>query len=692
MKLRGKTLVIISATLIGMVGLLYAAASAIFLKTITKAEEQSNRQTVQGVLNVLAQTYEDFNARFADWSAWDDTYAFIENRNSSYLESNLVPGTLQSLRVNLVLFVDTAGKLVYGTSFDATSGKLMPISNVVRQRLVLGDRLLQHPAPSSRLTGLWVLPEGPMLITSQPIVTSEGSGSIRGTLIMGRALDSLEVERLSRITHLPLTIYRINDAALPPDFQAARSTLSQETPLTFFPLRGQSMAGYTLLNDIYGQPALLLRVEIPREIYQQGQTSLNYLVVAVVLTGLIFGGVTLLLLERLVLSRLTQFSSDVRQIGQSGDFSMRVQSVSGADELPLLAKDVNRMLEALEQSQAEITALNQQMLAQMHQEKTDLEILLEANTEHFDTIEFELEQQVEAERRQKEEQFQLITEATPVAILIAEIADGQILYANESAGLIFGISPSALLNYRAPDFYNDPAECQQIMPLLAEGQPFQGEVHFKRVDGTLFWALLSLRPFMFQGKRTILTALSDITDRKQAEEALRLAEENYRSIFENALDGIYQVAPTGQYLRVNSAMAQILGYKSPEHMIETVVDASNEYVDEIDRDTFNQLMLTNQGEITGYERQMYRRDGSIIWVSESARSVRDERGNLLYHEGIIEDITQRKQMEAMLRQQVQQLQIEIDQTKRERQVAEITQTDYFQKLLEEADALRYSED
>lgn len=691
MKLRGKTLVIIGVTLVSMVGLLYTAASAIFLKTIAKAEEQSNRQTVQGVLNVVTQTQEDFSARFADWSAWDDTYAFIEDRNSSYRESNLVPGTLKSLRVNLVILINASGELVYGTGFDPASGNLTPLPEAVRQRLVRGDRLLQHANPSSSLTGFWVLPQGPMLITSQPIVTSEGKGPIRGTLIMGRLLDTREVERLSRIIHFPLAVYGIHDDALPPDFQAARSTLSEQAPLTFSPLSQQSMAGYALLKDIYDQPALLLRVEIPREIYQQGQASLDYLVIAVALTGLIFGGVTLLLLERLVLSRLTRLSADVRQIGQSGDFTMRVQNVSGTDELPLLAHDVNRMLQALERSQAKVATLNQQMLERIHQEKADLEILLENTTEHSDSIASELEHQVEAERRQKEEQFQLITEATPVAILIAQLADGHILYANETAGLIFGASPAALLNYSSLDFYENSAERQNILPLLREGQPFQGEVRFKQADGTPFWALLSLRPFRFQGQETILTALYDVTDRKQAEQALRLAEENYRSIFENALDGIYQVAPTGQYLRVNSAMAQILGYESPEAMIATVIDVNHEYVDATDRETFNQLMITN-GKIAGYERRLYRQDGSIIWVSESARSVQDQQGNLLYYEGIIEDITERKQRESLLRQQVQDLQIEIDETKRARQVAEITQTDYFQRLLEEADALRYSED
>lgn len=692
MKLRGKTLLVIGATLISMVGLLYTVASVIFLKTIAKAEEQSDRQTLQGVLNVVTQTQEDFNLRFADWSAWDDTYAFVQDRNSSYRTSNLVPGTLKSLRVNLVVLVNTAGEIVYGTGFDSDSGILTPLPTAVQQRLVKGDRLLQHPDPKSSLTGFWVLPEGPMLITSQPIVTSEGTGPIRGTMIMGRLLDTSEVERLSRITQLPLTLYNVSDSSLPTDVRSALSNVSEARPLAFSPLNEQTMAGYVLLNDIYDRPALMLRVEIPREIYQQGETSLDYLVIAVVLTGLIFGGVTLLLLERLVLVRLTRLSADIRQIGQSGNFSMRVQRVTGSDELPLLASDVNGMLQALEQSQAKIIALNQQMLAQVHQEKADLEILLENTTEHSDTIALELEQQVEVERRQKEEQFQLITEATPVAILITQLAEGQILYANEMAGLIFGVSASALLNYSSLDLYDNAAERQQILPLLMRGQAFQGEVRFKRIDGTPFWALLSLRPFLFQGQRTVLTALYDVTDRKRAEEALRIAEENYRSIFENALDGIYQVSPNGQYLRVNLAMAQILGYESPAEMIASVIDISHEYVDIGDREEFNQLMAANQGKIAGHERRAYRRDGSIIWISESARSVRDEQGKLLYYEGIIEDITQRKQTEAMLRQQVQELQIEIDETKRAREVAEITQTDYFQRLLEEADSLRYPED
>jgi len=361
-------------------------------------------------------------------------------------------------------------------------------------------------------------------------------------------------------------------------------------------------------------------------------------------------------------------------------------------------EELNRQLKQFQQEKADLEILletttehSDVMLEDMQQEKVDLEILLENTTEHSDVIESELQSQAEAARRQTQEQFRLIAEATPVTILISRLTDGGILYANETAGRMLGISPQALLRSKSLDLYCDPAERQTVLGILETDRVFQGELQLKRLDGKPFWALSSLRQFLFKGETTILTALYDITDRKQAENALRLAEENYRSIFENALDGIFQTTPDGHYLNVNSAMARILGYESPEEMMAAVTNVGNQYVNQVEREEFKRLIDT-QGKVTGLERQIYRRDGSMIWISESARSVRDAAGVLLYYEGIIEDITQRKQEEAALRRQVQQLQIEIDQSKRARQVAEITQTDYFQQLLEDAENLRYSED
>ena len=137
-----------------------------------------------------------------------------------------------------------------------------------------------------------------------------------------------------------------------------------------------------------------------------------------------------------------------------------------------------------------------------------------------------------------------------------------------------------------------------------------------------------------------------ITERKHAEEALQAAEQNYRSMFENALDGIFQTTRAGHYLRANSALARIYGYETPAELIETLHDIKQQlYVDPRRRAEFVRLMRIH-GSVTGFEAQIYRRDGEIIWITEDARAVYDASDNLLYYEGHVQDITHRKSLEA----------------------------------------------
>jgi sigma-B regulation protein RsbU (phosphoserine phosphatase) len=360
-------------TLVGMVGVLYMAASAILLGSIRDAEKREAQQSVKGVLSLLEQTQEDFGVRFADWSAWDEAYTFVQDANKDYLEVNLVPEVLANLKVNVMLFINTSGRIVYGTGFDLNNKAYKPVPEQLRVRLSPNDLLLQHASLTSKHTGILLLPEGPMLITSQPIVTSKVEGPIRGTLIVSRNLDAIAIERLAKIARLPLTLYRVDDTQMPADFQVMRSALSKTNSILVRPLNERAIGGYTLLNDIYSKPALILRVDIPRETYQRGQQSLHYLIISLLVAGLVFGGVTLLLLERLVLSRLARLNADVRHIGLSSDPSMRVH-MAGTDELLMLANAINGMLEALEQFQKEVTTLNQRLKADNLRMSAELEV------------------------------------------------------------------------------------------------------------------------------------------------------------------------------------------------------------------------------------------------------------------------------------------------------------------------------
>jgi len=126
------------------------------------------------------------------------------------------------------------------------------------------------------------------------------------------------------------------------------------------------------------------------------------------------------------------------------------------------------------------------------------------------------------------------------------------------------------------------------------------------------------------------------------------AEEKYQAIIENSLEGIFQSNPEGRFLNVNPAMAHIYGYASPREMIESVTDIARQiYVESDGRQEFTRLMKS-QGIVENFEMKNYRRDRSIIWTSTSARSVCDEEGNILYYEGFLQDITERKRAEAAL--------------------------------------------
>jgi len=138
-------------------------------------------------------------------------------------------------------------------------------------------------------------------------------------------------------------------------------------------------------------------------------------------------------------------------------------------------------------------------------------------------------------------------------------------------------------------------------------------------------------------------------ERHRADVALLDAEKRYHGIFDHLVEGIFQTTPDGHYLMANAALARIYGYASPDELMASVTNIGESlYVEAGRRDEFVRLMQEHDT-ITGFESQIYRKDGSVIWISENCRAIRDARGNLLYYEGTVEDITQRQQAEENLR-------------------------------------------
>ena len=154
----------------------------------------------------------------------------------------------------------------------------------------------------------------------------------------------------------------------------------------------------------------------------------------------------------------------------------------------------------------------------------------------------------------------------------------------------------------------------------------------------------------------------DITERKQMEEALRKSEEKYRHIFENSLVAIYRTSPNGKILDANTAFARIVGYASPEEMMNEITNLSEQfYVHPEERVRLAQL-LSEQGQVDGFELEIKRKDGQSLWVLSSPRVMRDAAGNLVCYEGAFVDITERKRAEEALRESEQKFKTLVENT------------------------------
>ena len=152
----------------------------------------------------------------------------------------------------------------------------------------------------------------------------------------------------------------------------------------------------------------------------------------------------------------------------------------------------------------------------------------------------------------------------------------------------------------------------------------------------------------------VATQLGSLIQRKQAEELLRIAQEKYHSIVENAIAGIFQSTPSGGYLSANPALAKLYGYDSPEELMSDITNISQQlYVDAERRLEFVAAMEADNA-VSGFESMVCRKDGRRIWVSENVRAVRDSKGELLYYEGTVSDITERKLAQEALKVQQEQ--------------------------------------
>jgi len=366
MSLRKKTLLIIGITLFCLIALLYTISSAVVLNGFSQVEKQNTIKNVERVNDAISDELSVLSGVVGDWAAWNETYYFVNGDNPNFVEEQIADRTFIEIKINLVLFINSTGGVAYGSAFDLKNETAVPIPESIQEYLSSDSIILQHRDTQSSITGIILLPEGPMLFASRPILTNERDGPIRGSVIWGRYLNDEKINLIGTKTHLNITMYRLDDTKMPSEVISARDSFSEQEEILVRPINEKSIAGYTLMNDVYGTPALIMRVDIPRDIFNQGLVGMRYLLISLIVLGLIFGFLTILLLDKYILSRLFHINSDVIGIGATKELSRRV-AVEGKDELSSLTISINTMLESLERSKIEYQEIEKELRANRDQ-------------------------------------------------------------------------------------------------------------------------------------------------------------------------------------------------------------------------------------------------------------------------------------------------------------------------------------
>ena len=337
----------------------------ILLPSFQKLERNHVGDNVLRVVSALKNEVQHLSMLTRDWSVWDDSYQYIVNRNQRYEESNLGATTFSGNEINLILFLDSAGRKVWG-EVRSDDFETPVIVKPFDQNLFADDfPLLQHLSSKEKIInrhtdGLIMTSSGPMLCAARPILDSDGNGPSRGTLIMGRFLSSAMLEKISRLTNINFSVTPIvsadNDGAL---------TVNQALDGITFQAYEDSIIARTVFSDVSAHPALTVTVREARVIFNQGAGALQ------VSFALTLGGITLalllmlLMLQRSVLTPIKNLYTNVMAWNQ---FRKPLQSIDTGvcvtREICVLADEFRLLVESLDSKNNELMSTNLNLIAE----------------------------------------------------------------------------------------------------------------------------------------------------------------------------------------------------------------------------------------------------------------------------------------------------------------------------------------
>lgn len=456
--LRNKTyllLLITSALFFGIVFLFFYQLRNTEIRSFQRKDAEEKLLVAE---RIMENELENLAVKQADWARWDDTYKFIQDRNEAYIESNLNDESLQTVGVHIMAFVNNSGELVYAKQVYSGLPGMKSVPEEILHYFLKGSTLIDFTDLTTTKRGVLTTKDHMLLLSAQRITTSDGKAPRLGTLIFASYLDAHFTSRLSNLSGVKVDVYPYGFTETKD--QMTPSVLRSDTP-NFIDIQNDRVTGYHLVNNIFENPALILKIEYPAEMVVASREFLWKDLWYLLFGMMAYVSILIVVIDISLLRRIENMRQIARQVStlQAGE-----PPATDVDDFGHLATVMMNMIKE-----------NQQCKVTMTGSQGELEKFKMAFDQNFDHI-------------------------------IMTDSDGKILYANLAAQHLTGFSreemegktPALWGKQMSVGFYKEFWDTIRLHKKI-----FEGEVINKHKSGNRYKAFIRVTPILDEKKQVL---------------------------------------------------------------------------------------------------------------------------------------------------------------------------------------------
>ncbi len=336
-----------------LVATTWAVQSFVVMPAFAKLEQQGAERDVDRCIDALARDVDTLSNIANDWSAWDDTYLYVQDRNETFANCNLVDEAFSSTHINLICLLDKEQNIIWGESRDMESLELIEVPDLFEALQGKSSPITRHAAIDDFHEGIVLSSKGPVLLASRPIITTKREGPIMGSVVMGRYLNDTEIASLADRTHSALDVWTVNDSQLPPSARNGLDICKASNNRFIEVVDTKQIHAYQVLKDIYDQPAILIRVNIDRDITTQGRVSASMATLCSIVGGVLTLLTMWVALQWRIVGPLQRMAAHATRVGKHDDLKARLQ-LERTDEIGTLASEFDDMVGSLAESRKKV--------------------------------------------------------------------------------------------------------------------------------------------------------------------------------------------------------------------------------------------------------------------------------------------------------------------------------------------------